>query len=683
MGACASTFKVLKEETKAPVTRETEPTETKGKEAIVVDVKQAETSGEAEGENSRQSLELLLKEVEVKESAAPTEQSKTARPEEQVVEITASTITDEKATTVEKPSDAVQPAANVESKTETAAHVVEQCSKTKPPVVEVHRPAAAADAAAGEKPATVETKTTVPENTAAVTETKKTSEAQAKESNTVGKVEIKNTQARRVLSSFYDELGLPHRPRLYKRSLGFVEPSGHSHPEVRDLLLTAFLGYKSGMTHIVREVDKPGSKLHKKETCEAVTIVETPPMVVVGVVAYVKTPRGLRSLNTVWAQHLSEEVRRRFYKSWYKSKKKAFTKYSKKYESEEGKKEIQTQLEKMKKYASVIRVLAHTQVNQMDMIHLLITFNCWFTSKPTILSALFFISQIRKMKGLKQKKAHLMEIQVNGGTVAQKVDYAYGFFEKQIPIDAVFQKDEMIDVIGVTKGKGYEGVVTRWGVTRLPRKTHRGLRKVACIGAWHPARVSYTVARAGQNGYHHRTEMNKKIYKIGKAGDESHTAVTEFDRLFLYSFVLSVLLYFEVFFFFSEGDLCICFILMFCPFCFYYVALRCISSRYMAKNECETLFFPFGLWNRTEKDITPMGGFPHYGIVKDDYLMIKGCCVGPKKRVVTLRQSLLKQTSRLALEEIKLKFIDTSSKFGHGRFQTTQEKQKYYGRLKV
>lgn len=139
--------------------------------------------------------------------------------------------------------------------------------------------------------------------------------------------------------------------------------------------------------------------------------------------------------------------------------------------------------------------------------------------------------QIRKMKGLKQKKAHLMEIQVNGGTIAQKVDYAYSFFEKQVPIDAVFQKDEMIDIIGVTKGKGYEGVVTRWGVTRLPRKTHRGLRKVACIGAWHPARVSFTVARAGQNGYHHRTEMNKKVYKLGKAGQESHSSLTEYDRL--------------------------------------------------------------------------------------------------------------------------------------------------------
>lgn len=88
------------------------------------------------------------------------------------------------------------------------------------------------------------------------------------------------------------------------------------------------------------------------------------------------------------------------------------------------------------------------------------------------------------------------------------------------------------------------------------------------------------------------------------------------------------------------------------------------------------------LFFRTEKDITPIGGFPHYAVVKD-YLLIKGCCVGPKKRVVTLRQSLLKQTSRVALEEIKLKFIDTSSKFGHGRFQTTLEKDKFYGRVKA
>ena len=136
----------------------------------------------------------------------------------------------------------------------------------------------------------------------------------------------------------------------------------------------------------------------------------------------------------------------------------------------------------------------------------------------------------------------------------------------------------MIDCISVSKGKGFEGVVTRWGVTRLPRKTHRGLRKVGCIGAWHPARVAFTVARPGQHGYHHRTEINKKIYRVGKEGEDSHKATTEHDA--------------------------------------------------------------------TDKDITPMGGFPHYGIVKNDYLMIKGGIAGPRKRVITLRQSLFKQTSR-------------------------------------
>lgn len=61
----------------------------------------------------------------------------------------------------------------------------------------------------------------------------------------------------------------------------------------------------------------------------------------------------------------------------------------------------------------------------------------------------------------------------------------------------------------------FAGVTSRWHTKKLPRKTHKGLRKVACIGAWHPSRVSFTVARAGQKGYHHRTEMNKKIYRIG------------------------------------------------------------------------------------------------------------------------------------------------------------------------
>ncbi len=51
----------------------------------------------------------------------------------------------------------------------------------------------------------------------------------------------------------------------------------------------------------------------------------------------------------------------------------------------------------------------------------------------------------------------MMEIQVNGGTIRQKVDWARQHLEKTIPITSLFAQDEMIDVIGVTKGKGFKG----------------------------------------------------------------------------------------------------------------------------------------------------------------------------------------------------------------------------------
>ena len=109
--------------------------------------------------------------------------------------------------------------------------------------------------------------------------------------------------------------------------------------------------------------------------------------------------------------------------------------------------------------------------------------------------------------------------------------------------------------------------------------------------------------------------MNKKVYKVGKKGEDSHKATTEYDM--------------------------------------------------------------------TDKDITPLGGFPHYGVVDEDYVMVKGCIPGSKKRCITLRKSLVAQTSRNALEEVALKFIDTASKFGHGRFQTAEEKAKVLGRTKA
>jgi large subunit ribosomal protein L3e len=58
------------------------------------------------------------------------------------------------------------------------------------------------------------------------------------------------------------------------------------------------------------------TEINKKEIVEAVTILDTPPIVIVGAVGYIETPHGPRALTNVWAQHLSEECRRRFYKNW-------------------------------------------------------------------------------------------------------------------------------------------------------------------------------------------------------------------------------------------------------------------------------------------------------------------------------------------------------------------------------
>jgi len=380
----------------------------------------------------------------------------------------------------------------------------------------------------------------------------------------------------------HGSLGFNPRKRAARhrgRVKSFPKDDPHAKPH-----LTAFMGYKAGCTHILREVNKPGSKLHKKEAVEMVTIVEAPPMTVVGLVGYVETPRGLRTLTTVWAHHLTESVKRRFYKNWYRAKKKAFSRYAQ-HITDNGDADVKEQIKRMSKYCSVIRVLAHTQIRKV---------------------------------GLRQKKAHLMEIQINGGaSVEDKVKWGYDLFERQVPVDTVFSQNDYVDIIGVTKGKGYAGVISRWGCAMLQRKTHRGYRKVACIGAWHPARVRWTVSRAGQQGYHHRTEINKKVYRIGKPAKDEKTGKMEWNAS-------------------TATDL-------------------------------------------TEKNITPLGGFPHYGSVNDYYVMLKGAVMGPKKRVITLRKSLVPGTSRSALEEITLKFIDTSSKFGHGRFQTKKEKEKFFG----
>lgn len=359
-----------------------------------------------------------------------------------------------------------------------------------------------------------------------------------------------------------------------------VRPRIPSYPKddaSQQIHLTTFFAYKAGMTHVLRLGERETSKLSKKEIVDPVTILETPDCVVFGIVGYRMTPGGLKVVRTVLAEHIDESVKRRYYRRYYRSNKTALSNYPLKYQNGV----VEEQIREIRENAEVIRVLIHSKVADIKIIN--------------------------------TKKAHIMESQLNGGTTQEKIDFALAHFEKEISVKDMFSREEMIDIIGVTKGKGFQGCTKRWGTTILPRKTNKGLRKVACIGAWHPSRVMYSVARAGQMGFHHRVMQNKRIYMIGN-GKDATACRTDYDL--------------------------------------------------------------------TEKTINPMGGFVSYGNVTHDFVMVKGSVIGPRKRVLVLRKVACRNFKGANAEPITLKFIDTSSKFGGGRFQTSAEKREFFGKLK-
>lgn len=125
------------------------------------------------------------------------------------------------------------------------------------------------------------------------------------------------------------------------------------------------------------------------------------------------------------------------------------------------------------------------------------------------------------VSGVPKKKPELMECLV-GGNFKEALAYAKSLAGREIAITDVFSEGETVDVAAVSKGKGTEGPVKRWGVMIQPAKALRSSRgrHVGSLGPWHPAHVSWRVPQLGQMGYHQRTEYNKRILKIGADGKE-------------------------------------------------------------------------------------------------------------------------------------------------------------------
>jgi len=233
--------------------------------------------------------------------------------------------------------------------------------------------------------------------------------------------------------------------------------------------LVGFAGYKAGMTHLFYIEDRERVPEYGQEIKSAATVIDTPPMLVIAVRAYKKTYEGLEAMTEAWMANQPKDLYRRI----------PFTTDP---NPAEKLAEIQKSLEKV----AQIRVIAATQP---------------------------------RLAAVSKKAPDIMEIPISGGSMEDQYAYAKELLGKTITINDVFKPGEAIDLIGVTKGKGFQGPVKRWGIRILSRKSRKQKRAVASIGAWSPRRVLPQVPRAGQMGFHNRTEYNKRIMMMGEDAD--------------------------------------------------------------------------------------------------------------------------------------------------------------------
>ena len=230
--------------------------------------------------------------------------------------------------------------------------------------------------------------------------------------------------------------------------------------------LLGFPGYKVGMSFVYVLGDIRGNPTFGQEVHRPVTIVETPPMLVVGYRGYSQTVSGLQPTAEIWVKKLPR-----------------------------GLDEVLSASKKEKPEAQP-------------------------PAEPETLTEIrAIVSTQPKETGTGRKRPELMEVKVDGGSVKEKLEYVNSLLGKEVQAPQIFAEGQYIDVAGITKGRGIQGPVRRFGVKTKQHKSRKTVRELGTLGPWTPHYVMYTVPRAGQTGFHQRTEYNKRILKVGTDGE--------------------------------------------------------------------------------------------------------------------------------------------------------------------
>jgi large subunit ribosomal protein L3 len=215
--------------------------------------------------------------------------------------------------------------------------------------------------------------------------------------------------------------------------------------------------------------DRPNAPEMGREVVRAVTVVDCPPIKVAGLRMYTSNRYGKRALTEAWTSNTEKDLSRRI------------KRLPKEVDTEKRISEMEGELERASNFTAIIHTMP-------------------------------------RATGIK-KIPDVMEIGLGGRTPAEKFEFARGILGNEIRIGDVFKPGEVIDIIAITKGKGFQGPVKRWGIKIRNRKTDDARRHPGTLGPWHPHQVMWTVPLGGQTGYHQRTELNKRLLRIGTSED--------------------------------------------------------------------------------------------------------------------------------------------------------------------
>jgi len=268
--------------------------------------------------------------------------------------------------------------------------------------------------------------------------------------------------------------------------------------------------YKAGMTHAIIIEDRPNTPSTGKEVFTPVTILDAPPIVVIGIRAYTKDHEGdLKTIGEVWANPVEAVL-------------KASELYTNNPLWQLSPREV------VRKYLAGLHKLNHGLVKPDPSGEYGFKFIPEYSEEDykkvfsgDIADIRAIVSTIPVLSGIGKKKPEIVEIKIHGKSIDERIDYAKKILGSYLTPADVFLEGQFVDVIGVTKGHGFQGPIKRFGVKELPRwhKHRKGSRKV---GARSPA-FTYSmseVPQAGQMGFHRRTEYNKRIIKMGVNGSE-------------------------------------------------------------------------------------------------------------------------------------------------------------------